>query len=279
MPRRPVDDWEDDLPPVAPRRRHAPAGVLPLRLAQAAAANPLTAGGLFVGLLTAALIVSNALTNQPGRHPAPLFETRPFATPAALVPAVQPQPRPEAAAREALVRDVQTALKDRGFYRGPIDGLAGPMTSDAIRAFERAVGQPETGEPSERLLAAAYSQPLAPARQPTAAAAPRVETVAAQPLVTAPARPAVTATPAAQPAVVRPAPAPAPARVQDAHPRLADVQRALDKLGYGPVRITGQPTRETEEAIKRFELDRGLKLSGDVTDRLLFELIAAGVLR
>jgi N-acetylmuramoyl-L-alanine amidase len=32
---------------------------------------------------------------------------------------------------------VQQALKDKGFYSGPIDGMLGPKTRDAIRSFQQ----------------------------------------------------------------------------------------------------------------------------------------------
>jgi hypothetical protein len=32
---------------------------------------------------------------------------------------------------------LQVALRAKGFYRGPIDGIAGPMTAHAVRAFQR----------------------------------------------------------------------------------------------------------------------------------------------
>jgi hypothetical protein len=32
---------------------------------------------------------------------------------------------------------LQVALREKGFYRGPIDGVAGPMTAQAVRAFQR----------------------------------------------------------------------------------------------------------------------------------------------
>ncbi|NKN32767.1 hypothetical protein HF203_05985 [Marichromatium bheemlicum] len=45
----------------------------------------------------------------------------------------------------ALVRRVQRWLVAHGFDPGPIDGLIGPRTRAAIRAFERAQGQPARG--------------------------------------------------------------------------------------------------------------------------------------
>jgi len=37
-------------------------------------------------------------------------------------------------------RQVQTALKNAGFYRGSVDGKIGPATTEAIKAFQRASG-------------------------------------------------------------------------------------------------------------------------------------------
>jgi peptidoglycan hydrolase-like protein with peptidoglycan-binding domain len=314
---RSADDWYDDEP--RPRRRRpAPAGALPLRLAQSAAENPVMAGGLFVALLTAALIVSNALGNQPARHPAPLFETRPFADATPVASRLVPTETlgVQATVSASLVRDVQMALKDRGFYRGAVDGVMGPVTADAIRAFEKATNLPETGLPTESLLQAAYSRrigapppampastpaatpqpiepppaPLAsaepepPARQTVAVALPRPRP-ATTPATTA-AAPSTTATTRAvttKPIDVRPAaPVAAPAAAKPAAPvgldqmRVSRVQRALDKLGYGPVQASGKLGSETTSAVKRFQLDRGLTPTGEITDRLMFELIASG---
>ena len=35
---------------------------------------------------------------------------------------------------------LQVALRAKGFYPGPIDGIAGPMTADGVRRFQRSVG-------------------------------------------------------------------------------------------------------------------------------------------
>lgn len=43
------------------------------------------------------------------------------------------------------VMAVQQALKDEGHDPGPIDGLMGPRTRQALRAFQTAEGLPETG--------------------------------------------------------------------------------------------------------------------------------------
>jgi len=54
----------------------------------------------------------------------------------------------------SLVRSVQQALNDRGYNVGTVDGQYGPSTRDAVRRFQRASGQPETGELARPTLAA-----------------------------------------------------------------------------------------------------------------------------
>jgi len=51
-----------------------------------------------------------------------------------------------------VVGNVQRVLKYRGLYRGPIDGLSGPATRAAIRAYDASVGLPPTGMIDARLL-------------------------------------------------------------------------------------------------------------------------------
>ena len=53
------------------------------------------------------------------------------------------------------VRAVQRALQARGLYEGePIDGILGPKTRAAIRAFQKSAGLPVTGEPDKNVLKA-----------------------------------------------------------------------------------------------------------------------------
>ena len=53
------------------------------------------------------------------------------------------------------VRAVQRALQARGLYEGePIDGILGPKTRAAIRAFQKSAGIPVTGEPDKNVLKA-----------------------------------------------------------------------------------------------------------------------------
>jgi len=56
--------------------------------------------------------------------------------------------------------------------------------------------------------------------------------------------------------------------------QLTTVQRTLADFGYGPVAVTGVYGPDTRAAIERFERDRRLPVTGQVSDRLLRELAA-----
>ncbi|WP_299816648.1 peptidoglycan-binding domain-containing protein [uncultured Roseibium sp.] len=203
--------------------------------------NPVAAGGTVVMGLTACLIVANAVGLQPGRHPAPFFATRERSDALQL-----PEPgdrRGELQIQEisTLVLDLQISLRKIGLYEGPLDGLNGPATERAIRAFERRAGQLETGEASEALLALVLMHGDAP--------------IAGQ-LPVPRAKPGFSGTP------VQEAGSETVADI-DADPRLMKIQRALSELGYGPLKADGLMGANTTTAIKRFELDRGLPLTGE----------------
>jgi peptidoglycan hydrolase-like protein with peptidoglycan-binding domain len=96
------------------------------------------------------------------------------------------------------------------------------------------------------------------------------------------------APPAVQPAVSPPIgvqtisitpPAPAaslldPRRPRPGNPQVLYVQRLLADLAYAPGSIDGQMGPSTEEAIKRFERDRGMAQSGAISQQLMRELAA-----
>lgn len=215
----------------------------------AALDNPIAAGGAVVMGLTACLIAANALGLQPGRHPAPFFTTRDRTDLPQL---------PEPGGRRAgvqiqeistLVLDVQMELRKAGVYEGPLDGLNGPATQRAIRAFERRAGLPETGIANEALLAHIGLHGDLPAKAFIAVPRPK-------PILTG-------ATPAGQ--------APFEPEVR-ADPWLKKVQQALSDHGYGPLEADGLMGSNTTSALKRFELDNDLPISGkpgpDVIRRL-----------
>lgn len=120
---------------------------------------------------------------------------------------------------------------------------------------------------------------LAPTPAPAVAAAP----VAPLPPVKPPAPPKpaaipAAAIPAAAPAAMVPPANVAPAAVAPAamppadvavSARVMEVQKALARLGYGPIRIDGRVSEATRDAIQRFERDRRMPVTGDISDRLV----------
>lgn len=131
------------------------------------------------------------------------------------------------------------------------------------------------------------SPAVTPAAPPAASSA---APAAPLPLDAAPA-PVATPVPPAKPAAPRAAPAAAPAAPMaekaaaspadllppgdvPVSPRVMDIQKALARLGYGPIRIDGIFGAATEEAIQRFERDRRLPVTGQMSDRVIRELTA-----
>lgn len=194
------------------------------------------------GLLAASctvLILVNALAFQQGRAPAGSA-----ARPAAAAADAQPAQWRAEPKRDELVAQVQTALAERDLYAGTVDGMMGPETAQAIRSFEHAQGMAQTGEATEKTLAALMIAPIRKAEAKTA-----------DPKAHAP-RAAATPTPvAAQPAVTG---------STTPNPRLMAAQKALAKIGYGPVSIDGKLGAETRNAIRSFERDRGLPETGEL---------------
>ncbi|MBD1545214.1 peptidoglycan-binding protein [Roseibium aggregatum] len=226
--------------------------------------NPVAAGGTVVMALTGCLIVANALGLQSGRHPAPLFMTRDWAndTPAMI----EPEDRRGTAMPQAsqLVLDLQTALRRQDLYNGPLDGISGPATEQAIRMYERAQGQVETGEPTEALLARITLQGAAPVpavipvprKKPSADGGEVLETVKTDPAAHTP----------------EAASGAAPDTAPETDPQIVQIQKLLSDLGYGPLQADGVMGENTEIAIKRFQLNWDLPITGKVSPDLVARL-------
>lgn len=214
------------------------------------------------------------------------------------------------------VAAIQRALLSRGIYKDAVDGRMGSRTRTAILAYQKAEGLKPTGLPSTALLehlrtaavrpvVVAPRQPSAPVKlppepigKPAASAAPAAtplaavkpaalpvaaaETPAPDPIaaVAAPEEipaPPVEAAPAVQPAVVAAVPAPSEAAVAAAR-RTIGVQNALNQSGYGPVPNDGLLNDETVNAIRRFELDNGMAITGRISDQLINKLVSIGAM-
>jgi hypothetical protein len=68
-------------------------------------------------------------------------------------------------------------------------------------------------------------------------------------------------------------PAPIPTAAQGAR-RVAAVQRVLTEYGYGQLKPTGTVGSDTQAAIQKFERERKLPVTGQMSDRLVRDLVA-----
>jgi len=241
--------------------------------------------GVALATVAGAVICINALFLQPSPHPAPILpgKARPVAVADAATSSVAVQPRPRPALRETnaaegaaaarpraqIISDIQRELSRRGFFDGPIDGMYGAKTDAAIRDFEHAAGVKPSSQADEALLRAIVRSPVASTPATPVASSPPASSSTASVVGARPAsanRTGVASRPVAH-GPVPPAPIPTSKRV------LA-VQRALADFGYGQVRPTGVLGAETRVAIERFERERKLPVTGQISDRLTRELAA-----
>jgi|SRR5689334_15477421 len=191
------------------------------------------AGLLAVAAISA--IVTNALFLQAGRHPSPMFGATAGA-PTHAVANPLPRPRPV----EAATRSIELTSADLKAAEPRVEPKA-----------EKAESKPEP-KPDEMKYLVTKAAPAAP----PAAAAPAPAPAAAPPA-----------------AVMRP---PAPVPVATPHTaagrKIAAIQRALTDYGYGQLKPTGLIGADTQAAILKFERDRKLPPTGQMSDRLVKEL-------
>lgn len=193
---------------------------------------------IVVAAVATAGVLVNAFMFQEGRREAAVTPPRPASTDAR--PAVPVPAAPEAPAPAHLQATPDVAATS------PMESAAG---TDAAVSL------------------AAPAAPLPPTKPPAPKPVAKVDTSAIGALSGQAGGPASTM-PASLSAPVRP---PADVAVSA---RLVEIQKALARLGYGPVRIDGRASPETQQAIENFERDRRLPVTGQVSDRLVRELNA-----
>lgn len=208
--------------------------------------------GIVMATAAVATIFVNALFLQKGPHPAPIFATRPLLAPQPVIqarPVAQPAAQPVAASAAVavgaplsivqLTAEIQRELTRRGFYDGAADGIWGARTDAGVRDFAQAAGLRINPEPTPELLRALQTRTVV--ATPTAAAAPTNDPIAA---LIAPSQ------------------------------RVLAIQRALSDFGYGQIKPTGTYDPATRTAIEKFERDRKLPITGQISDRFVRELAA-----
>jgi len=210
---------------------------------------------------------------------------------------------------KAVAVEEERGLLMRIFLHSPKDVIAGLLAAAAISAivtnalflqagrhpspmFGTTVAMPANPLPRPRPVeAATRSVELTPADvkaaepkaehrvEPKAEPKPEPKPDAMSNFVTkTPAPPPSAAAPAAaasSTAIVRP-PAPVPVATPQtaAGRKIAAVQRALTEYGYGQLKPTGLIGSDTQAAITKFERDRKLPVTGQMSDRLVRELSA-----
>jgi len=192
------------------------------------------AGALAFAAISA--IIANALFLQAGRHPSPMFGSV-VAIPAAALAPASPLPRPRPVEADASLLEPKPAEPK----------LAEPRPAEPKPA-EPKLAEPRPAEPKP-------ADPLTNLVKATSAA------------------------PAASSTIVRP-PAPIPLSSRNetsTNPaagsrRVAAVQRALTQYGYGQLKPTGTVGTETQAAIQKFERERKIPVTGQMSDRLVREL-------
>lgn len=186
-------------------------------------------------------IIGNAIFLQAGHHPSPMFGSSTVVALPAPVPAGSPLPKPRPL--DAVPAPAEPKLDTRMLDARPVDG----------KGEGKAVARP------------------AP-RSSDAGAADAVGNLMK-------ANPPTTPAPATTASVMRP-PAPIPHAARN-DPlgdligntrRVAAVQRALTEFGYGQLKATGTAGSDTQAAIQRFERERKLPVTGQVSDRVVREL-------
>jgi peptidoglycan hydrolase-like protein with peptidoglycan-binding domain len=223
------------------------------RFATAVSRHPREFVGGLMALVAVFSISFNALFLQIGPHPAPMFATlpvqtleTPIVTPLAPQHSaiVQPMSPPEPATqnRTRLISDIQRELGRRGYYDGAIDGIWGAKTDAATRDFVQVVGVKINAEANDILLRAILSSGVKAQNGRSASAEPVRNDPIAELI--------------------------APTK------RVLAIQRALADFGYGQIKPSGNYDTDTRIAIEKFERDRRLPVTGEISDRLVRELAA-----
>ncbi|MEM7303332.1 MAG: peptidoglycan-binding protein [Pseudomonadota bacterium] len=228
------------------------AGTLLSNTGQKILRNPSIAGGTAACTVSVALICANALWYQPQQHPSPLFSTRDGMTTKSIAPASKRVTNTIAPEIREMVSEIQTALQDKGYYEGRVDGILGSRTRAAIEEFQEQADLEINGRPSAKLLTYILVSPQSLSRvKPTNVVA--VETAT---------------------------PTPKAVETADDEKRdmIAKIQSGLRNYGDETIVVDGIFGEQTASAIRRFQLDFGMEITGEPSKSLLLKLKEIGAI-
>lgn len=229
------------------------------------ARNPVAVGGCTAFLVSFCFVSANALWYQPQSHPSALLPTRALEftspEPAEALPAFRgpvrppvPEKKVEAPApttiADPVVAEVQEILRDLRLYDGPVDGIPGSRTRDAIRNYQRVVGLEQNGAMDETLLSHLGAR--------SAAAAAPVPLPRPEPGATA--------------SIV-----PAPAAQADGDTTVSRIQSGLRAFGNRHIEIDGIAGAQTTAAIREFQALFGLAETGNPDAAVLTKMQELGL--
>ena len=152
---------------------------------------------------------------------------------------------------------IQEELARRGLYGGPLYGQVGSETRYAIRSYQQRQALPADGAPSHGLLNhLKFVDPVSAGAAPEAAQSATRQSPVGTPL------PLLPATAVDQP--------PAPQHLQPEAEIITveDVQWALWEQGYYQGAIDGIPGPKTEQAIRDYQRDAGLPITGKIDSKI-----------
>jgi peptidoglycan hydrolase-like protein with peptidoglycan-binding domain len=186
----------------------------------------------------------------------------------------------------SIVASIQDNLKQKNYYDGKVDGIVGVHTRAALREFEKDSGVDLTDKALPAVLAAlrgskveasskvkttdSFSSSIAH-RDTLSFAEKQIPQRSTLP-------PSGEADPQFDP--IREIISRREKGLEDVTKeetdlsRMTAIQRALSEFGYGQIRLSGSLDERTSEAIKKFEVEHGMPVTGRPSDRLIHELSA-----
>lgn len=185
---------------------------------------------------------------------------------------------------EAIAVESERGLIMRVLLHSPKDTLAGTAALVVVIGIVANALVLQPGRHPAPMFGASPSAPTA-ASAPGQAPIPRVRPpeAEARPMEAKPIETPTVSSKQVSPAVNSAAPRP-PAAIPSAKNdpvgdlivstrRVASIQRALTEYGYGQLKATGVVGPETTVAIQKFERDRKLPVTGQISDKLIRDLV------
>lgn len=181
-------------------------------------------------------IIANAIFLQKGHHPSPMFGSSTVVSFPAPAPATVASPLPKPRPSDATLTSLDAKLDARMIDARPVNPVSEPKPSVAAKPAE-----PRGGDPMGNLVKATAAPATTQSVQRPPAAIPNTKSDPLGDLI-------------------------------NNTRRVAAVQRALTEYGYGQLKPTGNVGSDTSAAIQRFERERKLPVTGQMSDRLVQEL-------